>query len=32
MEKMHVKKLKELFRSKNVSLKGLKVKAQPVAK
>ena len=32
VEKMHVNELKELLRSKNVSLKGLSVKAQLVAK
>ena len=32
VEKMHVNELKELLRSKNVSLKGLTVKAQHVAK
>lgn len=32
VEKMHVNELKELLRSNNVSLKGLTVKAQLVAK
>ena len=32
VEKMHVNELKELLRSKNVSLNGITVKAQLVAK
>jgi len=32
VEKMHVNELKELLHRKNVSLKGLSVKAQLVAK
>jgi len=32
VENLHVNELKELLRSRNVSLKGLKVKAQLVAK